>query len=127
MPHEVTKEDLSAFLDGEIDPEGRSRVEGHLASCKECVSYIERVRKSAAVFKKHGVEDVPAGLLGRALGGASKKKKLPTLVHRFQWAVALAAVVAIVLVSGLAMKKFMPDLFEQIQGMISSAAGNLGN
>ena len=127
MAHEVSKEDISAFLDGEIDPEGRARVEGHLASCKECVSYIERVRKSAAQFKKHGVEDVPAGLLGRALRGASGNKKVRSWVRRFEWAVALAAVIAVVLVSGLAMKKFMPDLFEQIQGRISSAAGNLGN
>jgi Flp pilus assembly pilin Flp len=44
-----------------------------------------------------------------------------------EYLLMLTVVVGVVLAAGAALKKFMPDLFEQIQGMISSAAGNLGN
>jgi hypothetical protein len=38
----------------------------------------------------------------------------------------LAVVVGVVLIAGMALKKYMPGLFAQIQGMISGAAGSLG-
>ena len=38
----------------------------------------------------------------------------------------LAMVVGVALIVGAAIKKFMPGLFGQIQGMISNAAGSLG-
>ncbi len=43
-----------------------------------------------------------------------------------EYLLMLTVVVGVVLAAGAALKKFMPDLFEQIQGMISSAAGNMG-
>jgi hypothetical protein len=38
----------------------------------------------------------------------------------------LAVVVGVVLMAGMAIKKYMPNLWNQIQGMISGAAGSLG-
>ena len=43
-----------------------------------------------------------------------------------EYLLMLTVVVGVVLVAGVALKKFMPGLFSQIQGMISGAAGNLG-
>ena len=43
-----------------------------------------------------------------------------------EYLLMLTVVVGVVLVAGMALKKFMPGLFSQIQGMISGAAGNLG-
>ncbi len=43
-----------------------------------------------------------------------------------EYLLMLTVVVGVVLVAGAALKKFMPGLFEQIQGMISGAAGSLG-
>ncbi len=43
-----------------------------------------------------------------------------------EYLLMLTVVVGVVLAAGAALKRFMPDLFEQIQGMISSAAGDLG-
>ena len=43
-----------------------------------------------------------------------------------EYLLMLAVVVGVVLVAGAALKKYMPGLFEQIQGMISNAAGSLG-
>ncbi|MBI3552365.1 MAG: hypothetical protein HY077_07590 [Elusimicrobia bacterium] len=43
-----------------------------------------------------------------------------------EYLLMLTVVVGVVLVAGIALKKFMPGLFSQIQGMISGAANNLG-
>jgi len=43
-----------------------------------------------------------------------------------EYLLMLAVVVGVVLIAGMAIKKFMPGLFSQIQGMISGAAGTLG-
>lgn len=43
-----------------------------------------------------------------------------------EYLLMLTVVVGVVLVAGVALKKFMPGLFSQIQGMISGAADNLG-
>ncbi|MBI5883489.1 MAG: hypothetical protein HZB91_10350 [Elusimicrobia bacterium] len=43
-----------------------------------------------------------------------------------EYLLMLTVVVGVVLVAGVALKKYMPQLFEQIQGMIGKAAGSLG-
>ncbi|HOJ86922.1 MAG: class III signal peptide-containing protein [Elusimicrobiales bacterium] len=43
-----------------------------------------------------------------------------------EYLLMLAVVVGVVLIAGMALKKYMPGLFAQIQGMISGAAGSLG-
>ena len=44
-----------------------------------------------------------------------------------EYLLMLSVVVGVVLLAGAAIKKFMPQLFSQIQGMISSAAGQMGS
>jgi len=44
-----------------------------------------------------------------------------------EYLLMLTVVVGVVLVAGVALKKFMPGLFSQIQGMISGAASSLGS
>jgi Flp pilus assembly pilin Flp len=43
-----------------------------------------------------------------------------------EYLLMLTVVVGVVLVAGMAIKKFMPGLFAQIEGMITGAAGSLG-
>lgn len=43
-----------------------------------------------------------------------------------EYLLMLTVVVGVVLAAGFALKKYMPGLFQQIQGMISGAASNLG-
>ncbi|MBI4051583.1 MAG: hypothetical protein HY400_03665 [Elusimicrobia bacterium] len=43
-----------------------------------------------------------------------------------EYLLMLTVVVGVVLVVGMALKKFMPGFFGQIQQMITGAAGNLG-
>ena len=44
-----------------------------------------------------------------------------------EYLLMLAVVVGVVLIAGVALKKYMPGLFGQIQGMITGAAGTLGS
>ena len=44
-----------------------------------------------------------------------------------EYLLMLAVVVGVVLIAGIALKKYMPGLFSQIQGMITGAAGSLGS
>jgi len=44
-----------------------------------------------------------------------------------EYLLMLTVVVGVVLVAGVALKKFMPSLFGQIQGMITNAAGSMGS
>ncbi len=44
-----------------------------------------------------------------------------------EYLLMLTVVVGVVLVAGVALKKFMPTLFNQIQQMISGAAGQMGS
>ncbi len=43
-----------------------------------------------------------------------------------EYLLMLTVVVGVVLVAGVALKKYMPQLFQQIQEMIGKAAGSLG-
>ncbi len=43
-----------------------------------------------------------------------------------EYLLMLTVVVGVVLIAGIALKKFMPGLFAQIQAMISGAAADLG-
>ena len=56
------------------------------------------------------------------LGGLKSEKGQNTV----EYLLMLTVVVGVVLAAGIALKKFMPGLFSQIQGMISGAANDLG-
>ncbi|MBU2530201.1 MAG: class III signal peptide-containing protein [Elusimicrobia bacterium] len=43
-----------------------------------------------------------------------------------EYLLMLAVVVGVVLIAGIALKSYMPTLFDDIQRMISGAAGSLG-
>lgn len=43
-----------------------------------------------------------------------------------EYLLMLTVVVGVVLIAGMALKKYMPGLFNQIQGMITGAASSLG-
>ena len=126
MAHEVNNEDLSAFLDNELDAGSRTRVEKHLASCRDCVGLLGRLKKASLAFKDHGRAPSPAGLASRALDAGRGGARQPVPAGRLRYAVALAVIVVIVLAGSVAFKRFAPQLFTQIQAMIGKAAGSLG-
>ena len=44
-----------------------------------------------------------------------------------EYLLMLTVVVGVVLIAGMALKRYMPGLFQQIQTMITGAAGTLGS
>ena len=65
-----------------------------------------------------------AGTLGRFFSTPFRSRKGQNTV---EYLLMLAVVVGVVLIAGMALKNYMPGLFQKIQGMINGAAGSLGS
>lgn len=65
----------------------------------------------------------PVGMWVRLRNRLSSRRGQNTV----EYLLMLTVVVGVVLVAGVALKKFMPTLFNQIQGMITGAAGQMGS
>ena len=50
---------VSDYLDGELDPETRRRVEAHLALCPACQVYVEQVRETVRTLRYLPAEELP--------------------------------------------------------------------
>lgn len=93
MDHAKCKENLSAYLDGELPATERSLVEAHLAGCPDCRAVLGQLNSVSSLVKKHVMEPVPAALEKKVLGGAGK-----TARPWFKPVLALSAAAAAVLV-----------------------------
>jgi anti-sigma factor RsiW len=50
---------VSDYLDGELDPETRGRVEAHLALCPHCAVYVEQVRDTVRALNRLPADELP--------------------------------------------------------------------
>ncbi|HEY7076202.1 MAG TPA: zf-HC2 domain-containing protein [Solirubrobacteraceae bacterium] len=50
---------VSDYLDGELDPETRRRVEEHLALCPPCRVYVEQVRETVRALGRLPADGLP--------------------------------------------------------------------
>lgn len=57
----------------------------------------------------------------------NKYFKLRKGQNTVEYMLMLAVVVGVVLIAGVFIKRYIPTLWEQIQGLISGAAGSLGS
>ena len=121
MPHE-TPEAISALYDGELAVTDAARVQAHLASCAECAETSRKLRVASAAFKRSGRHAMPPAIAARVKAEAAPAKG-PSLKLAFAFAVGLVAILA----SGVVLKTFMPTLFNNIQQMITGAAGQMGS
>lgn len=126
MPHEIEKEALSAFLDRELAPAEHARIQAHLAACADCQSYLSRLSSVSGMVKRHALRPLPPTVEAVAAAEVKRARK-HRLMERVTVVIGtLAAALLVLIVGGMAMKKAMPGLFSQIQGMISGAAASLG-
>lgn len=56
MSHEIDRETLMRYLDDELPPDGRKRVEAHLSGCTECRREVEMFRSM-----KRELAELPGG------------------------------------------------------------------
>jgi len=62
MEHKICRENLSAYLDGELPADEKLSLESHLAACADCSRELAELKKVSAVFKKNVMEPVPYSL-----------------------------------------------------------------
>jgi len=122
MTHDEIKESLSAYFDGQLGPEKAVEITAHLQSCKDCRAALDELGALSAGVRDNLKVKAPDAMKARVLERAQEKRPLfPTVV-----VVAFAAII-LVLMAGVAAKKYMPALFSNIQGMINGAASTLGS
>lgn len=122
MTH-LDDETLSALIDSELGSGASAKARAHLAGCRDCALKFDRFQAASAAFRKHGGKDVPLEVIARAKIAAAPARKVE--LRRFAFAAIVS--VAIVLMAGVAAKKFMPTLFNNIQQMITGAASQMGS
>ncbi|MDO8804778.1 MAG: zf-HC2 domain-containing protein [Elusimicrobiota bacterium] len=130
MDHNLCRDNLSAYLDGELPQQERAQLETHLAGCPECRAVLGQLGTVSGIFKKHAMEPVPLSLKGEVLGGRAKPAPYPW----FKPVLALSAVAAgVFVVLNLSrspeqvplMQMSRNNAFESLQKGLSSASGRL--
>lgn len=58
-------ENLSALLDGDIDPNLRRDIENHLNACRRCNVVHDSLRKVAVVVADERIFEIPVGYMER--------------------------------------------------------------
>lgn len=67
------------------------------------------------------------GLAGRVKRGLQELRRDKRGQNTVEYGLMLLLVVGVAVAAGGMMKKFMPELFGKIQGMITGAAGKMGS
>jgi anti-sigma factor RsiW len=101
IPTEPTLEDLSAFLDRELDPAAQARVAEHVAGCAECTRRLDGLRETV-----HAVRALPMETPPRTFTVPVERRK------SFRWApvgwVGSAAAAVLVIGFGLSQLHLHP-------------------
>ncbi|MBI3663896.1 MAG: DUF4349 domain-containing protein [Acidobacteria bacterium] len=104
--HPIEREDLMAWLDGELSPERAASVAAHVKVCDECLALAEELRRVSAQMAAWKVEPAPASLDARvsdALQQTPQREVLSSLPSKRRfliptWAWQLGAVAALLLI-----------------------------
>lgn len=104
MEHDKYKENLSAYMDGELKGEELKALEAHLAACNDCARDLAGLRKVSALVKKHAPEAVPQALKEAVFSGLEKPAASAWLKPGIVFAAAAAALLVV-----FALPKFWGD------------------
>jgi len=124
MTHEEIKSALSAYFDGQLGPEQAVEIATHAASCAECRAELDELKALSEGTKENLRVRAPAGLADRVLARAGAGKERRSLLSEL--VIIAVATTAIAFLVGVVTKKYMPTMFQSIQGMINGAASTLG-
>jgi predicted anti-sigma-YlaC factor YlaD len=106
--HALCQEDLSAYLDGRLDPGRMAQVQKHLKSCTKCRADLATLRHTVALLKKVPAVRPPRSFLLPAIAVA-KPKRVPRPSFAYaglRLATAVATVLLVLVVSGDALLRF---------------------
>ncbi|MCD6405891.1 MAG: zf-HC2 domain-containing protein [Planctomycetes bacterium] len=71
------RDNLAAFLDGELEPGEAERLRRHIEGCAECREYLALLKRSYDALEYVEPVEVPEGLGTRVLAGARKRSRVP--------------------------------------------------
>jgi predicted anti-sigma-YlaC factor YlaD len=98
VTHSEIRAQLSEYLERDLDPEERSRVEEHLGSCAHCAGELRDLRETVSLLRRLEEPDHPTGLadavMTRIASQASGPARVRSLFGRItepRIALALAA------------------------------------
>ncbi len=94
MDHNLCRENLSAYLDGELPQGERLALETHLAGCADCRAELAGLKKVSGLMKTHAMEPVPPALKGAVLKG-KPQAATPWLKPVLAFATAAATVLVV--------------------------------
>ena len=95
MPHEIPKENLSAYLDGELSPPEKEALARHIETCADCILELEMLRTFLGLFRAKADITAPAGLADavfRASRFRRSRRKRPI------WLIASALLLILLLI-----------------------------
>lgn len=105
-PHRRFQERLSAYLDGELSPDGARALQAHLDSCDDCAAEFADLRMASAALAELPEVEVPRSfaltpdLVGRAAAQANGARSASTGFRLAGGALAAALAVVLVLDAG---------------------------
>jgi hypothetical protein len=54
-------QELSNYIDNDVDTSLREKIENHLKTCQRCSVLLDTTRKTVRIYSDEGVLEVPAG------------------------------------------------------------------
>jgi anti-sigma factor RsiW len=86
---------LSNYVDGELTPQQRARLEAHLRDCIPCTRELQELRELAASFKSARFDDITSDELARAHEAIESLNDIPLLKLGGMLAVIAASILVI--------------------------------
>ena len=110
MDHNTCRENLSAYLDGELPQREKALLEAHLTDCPDCRAVLGQLRTVSGIVKKHIMEPVPLSLKGEVLAGPAKAAR-PWLRPVLALSTAAVAMLVVLNLSRTSEESLSPALF----------------
>lgn len=99
--HEQTREDLSAYLDGQLSQAERSRVERHLHDCTDCQAELRDLKQTVALLHALPAARLPRSFLLPVSAAPARRMQTRWVGYGFlRAATAVASVLLVLVVSG---------------------------
>jgi anti-sigma factor RsiW len=117
IPTEPTLEELSAYLDHELDDEPKARVAEHVAGCADCEARLDGLRQTAYAIRALPMETPP-----RTFTIPAKRRESPSWVPVAGWIGGVAAAMLIIVV-GVTHLPFHPASMASSTNGVSAGLG----
>lgn len=92
---------LMLYHDGELPPDRRAEMEGHLRDCAECAAELARYRTLSALLGEETPPEMPKGMIER-LHAAVRPVREYEIVRTCRWTAAVAASLLVACIGWLA-------------------------